>query len=181
MASSQEQQVAETTPAPADNAAPGEASLLVSEFPPPPYYYRSAAVVEGLLPPPPIPDDALARGTRRAAAAAARARLDAERIRLGQEATDSVFGTKKTDDEENEEEGDVVAVFGEVVEDPKLLEPLDYCEDPTIVKAEVKRLNHSVLQGFVNLVQDLVHRPLENKYDIVSVNDEIFLGEQDAK
>ena len=65
--------------------------------------------------------------------------------------------------EEQDEDGDVVAVFGEIVEDPNLTEPLDRCEDPKIVRDEVKRLNQQVVKGFVNLVQDLVHRPMENK------------------
>lgn len=65
------------------------------------------------------------------------------------------------------------------------MQPLDTCEDPTVVRDEVMRqvnvkrnetklqsihltssivrLNREVVQGFVSLVQDLVHRPLENK------------------
>jgi mediator of RNA polymerase II transcription subunit 7 len=64
---------------------------------------------------------------------------------------------------EEEEEGDVVGVFGEIVEDPIIVQPLDPCEDPTVIREEVKRLNRKVVQGFVSLVQDLVHRPAENK------------------
>jgi mediator of RNA polymerase II transcription subunit 7 len=64
---------------------------------------------------------------------------------------------------EEEEEGDVVGVFGEIVEDPLLVQPLDNCEDPTVIRDEVKRLNREVVQGFVKLVQDLVNRPAENK------------------
>lgn len=140
---------------------PGEATLLVSEFPPPPYYYRQWQQ----LTPPPIPTEALARGTRRAAVAAAKARAEAERQRLaeGENETDRILGGVQPDAEE-EEEGEVVAVFGEIVEDPVLVEPLDACEDPSVVRDEVKRLNRQVLQGFVKLVNDLVHRPLENKY-----------------
>lgn len=151
-------------PAPADGAedgdVPGEASLLVSEFPPPPFYYRQAKS----LSPPPIPEEALTRGTRKAAAAAARARAEAERIRLAADdadKTDAILGGMQK--AEDDEEGEVVAVFGEVVEDPLLVEPLDVCEDPKVVRDEVKRLNQQILQGFVKLVQDLVHRPVENK------------------
>jgi hypothetical protein len=174
-------------------AAPGEATLLVSEFPPPPFYYKlfagsssTAAQQQYPLAPPPIPTEALERGTRRAAAAAARARAAEERQRLlamGQPQqgsssddnndpthndthTDAVLGGTAPDAlmAAQEEEGDVVAVFGEIVEDPLLVEPLDHCEDPMVICNEVRRLNRSVLQGFVRLVQDLVHRPLENKY-----------------
>jgi hypothetical protein len=169
------------------DVAPGEATLLVSEFPPPPFYYKlfggSTASAQHPLAPPPIPTEALERGTRRAAAAAARARAAEERQRLlamGQPQqsggddkndptqndthTDAVLGGAAPDAASQEEEGDVVAVFGEIVEDPLLVEPLDNCEDPMVICNEVKRLNRSVLQGFVRLVQDLVHRPLENKY-----------------
>lgn len=43
------------------------------------------------------------------------------------------------------------------------MEPLDQCEDPTIIRDEVKRLNREVVQCFANLVQELVHNPAENK------------------
>jgi hypothetical protein len=151
----------------------GEAQLLVTEFPPPPYYYRFAS----LLRPPPIPNDAITRGTNRAAAIAARAR-EAERqqrlteLRRGDDSqsndddkTDSILGgvIKDAKFDENDE-GEVVAVFGEIVEDPLLVEPLDYYDDPIVVRDEVKRLHQIVLRTFVRMVQDLVHRPLENKY-----------------
>lgn len=92
--------------------APGEATMLVSEFPPPPFYYLEAA----RLTPPEIPIEALERGTRRAAAAAARARAEAERLRLADDSanTDAILGGVRADAEE--EEGDVVGVFGEIVE-----------------------------------------------------------------
>ena len=103
--------------APASDAAapdaPGEATLLVSEFPPPPFYYTTEN-----LEPPEIPVAALERGTRRAAKAAARARAEAERLRLADDAddtTNAILGGVKAEEEE-EEEGDVVAVFGEIVE-----------------------------------------------------------------
>ena len=95
---------------------PGDAQLLVSEFPPPPYYYTEA----DNLTPPPIPVEALALGTRKAAAAAARARDEAERLRLEEagigDTTHNTFLAGSTSKAEEEEEGDVVAVFGEIVE-----------------------------------------------------------------
>lgn len=150
-----------------ERVAPGEATVLVSEFPPPPYYYKHAADLK----PPEIPVDALSRGTRRAAAAAARARAAEHRQRLTDtgeidDKTGAILGGVKEDDAE--EEGDVVAVFGEIIEDPWLVEPLDHCENPRVVQDQVKFLNRSVVQGFVHLVQDLVHRPIENKYVFVS-------------
>jgi hypothetical protein len=165
MASSNDPAATEDLPGEGD--APGEASLLVSEFPPPPYYYRLAKT----LTPPTIPREALERGTKRAAAAASRARAESERLRLGDEAdkTDAILGGVSAVEPHEEEEGDVVAVFGEIVEDPLLVEPPDRCEDPTVVRDQVKRLNRQVLQRFVNLVQDLVHRPMDNKYVSVVV------------
>ena len=138
----------------------GQAMALVSEFPPLPFYYRLAA--EGKLEPPTIPHDALERGTTRAAAQAARARAESERLRLGeQDTTDAILGGVPAP--EDDDNGDVVAVFGEIVEDPMLIEPLDRCEDPKSVRDEVKRLNEEVVKGFINLVSDLVHNPMENK------------------
>ena len=95
-----------------DGETPGEATLLVSEFPPPPFYYTEAAHLK----PPEIPTEALERGTRRAAAAAVRAREETERLRLADESanTDAILGGVRAD--ANEEEGDVVGVFGEIVE-----------------------------------------------------------------
>eukprot|EP00980_Cylindrotheca_fusiformis_P029632 scaffold23625_cov137-Cylindrotheca_fusiformis.AAC.17 len=146
----------------ADGEDDGQPTLLVSEFPPPPFYYADAANLE----PPEIPVDALERGTRRAAAAGARARVEAERLRLGNEGgdkTDAILGGVPSTEKVEEEEGDVVAVFGEIVEDPLLVKPLDNFEDPVVIGDEVKRLNRKVVEGFVSLVQDLVHRPGENK------------------
>lgn len=94
---------------------PGEAQLLVSEFPPPPFYYRQAAQLE----PPEIPTGALERASQRAAAAAAKAKAESERLRLQLEddeadKTNAILGGVTADEEE--EEGDVVGVFGEIVE-----------------------------------------------------------------
>jgi hypothetical protein len=165
---------------------PGEAALLVSEFPPPPHYYRRAAVDNATgrlrIKPPKIPHEALARGTRRAKAAADRARAEAEAERLrqgesseGDDKTGAILGgvarTGNNDEDDNNNDDNVVAVFGEIVEDPLLVEPLDPCDDPTVVRDEVKRLNEHVLQLFVTLVQDLVHRPAENKYVVAKMRD----------
>ncbi|KAL3904647.1 MAG: hypothetical protein SGARI_004834, partial [Bacillariaceae sp.] len=144
-------------------AAPGEATLLVSEFPPPPFYYTEAANLK----PPTIPKEALERGTRKAAAAAARAREEAERLRLaeadgGADQTGALLGGVPVSATVEEEEGDVVGVFGEIVEDPLMVEPQDNCEDPTVIRDELKLLNRKVMQGFVKLVQDLVNNPAEN-------------------
>lgn len=112
-------------------------SLLVSEFPPPPFYYRQAAQ----LTPPEIPTEALERASQRAAAAAAKAKAQSERLRLQLEdeddKTNAILGG--VTDEANEEEGGVVAVFGEIVEDPLLVNVEDVCEDPTKIRDEVKR------------------------------------------
>lgn len=117
---------------------PGEAALLVSEFPPPPFYYRQAAQLE----PPEIPTEALEHASQRAAAAAAKAKAESERLRLqleedADDKTNAILGGVKDQDEE--EDGDVVAVFGEIVEDPLLVKVEDVCEDPTKIRDEVKR------------------------------------------
>lgn len=178
--------------------------------PPPYYYYRAAGNYRSApsttgdagtitttnvpttyhLKPPEIPIDALSRGTRRAAAAAARARAEAERIRLLEEAgtnndidkTDAILGgiTTNTTTDDVDKDGDVVAVFGEIVEDPYLVVPMDRCEDPKIVREEVKRLNRQVLQGFVKLVNDLVHNPMENKKTRDELSHNIFLMLQEC-
>ena len=138
---------------------PGEATILVSEFPPPPSYYKKVANLERLEPPE-IPQEKLTRGTLRAAATAKRMRAEAERVRLGNDATDAILGGVVKDDQE---EGDVIGVFGEIVEDCLVFEPLDSCENPTVIRDHVKNLNYQVVQGFVKLVQTLVKQPTENK------------------
>jgi len=136
----------------------GSAQMLVSEFPPPPFYYKSFAS----LTPPEIPTDLLRRGTQRAAASAKKSREESEMLRLQKDIpnTDAILGGVHEGKEDN---GEVVAVFGEIVEDPYLVEVQDICEDPTKIRDEVNRLNREVVQGFVGLVKDLVHRPVENK------------------
>ena len=87
-------------------------------------------------------------------------------------------GTVPTDDDDDD--GEVVGVFGEIVEDPLTVEPLDACEDPKVIRDEVKRLNRKVVQGFVHLVQDLVNRPAENKKQRDELSHNIFLMVQEA-
>jgi hypothetical protein len=103
---------------PAAAEAEGEAQILVSEFPPPPFYYANVKAINNLTPPA-IPKDALQLGTKRAAEAAARARAESERLRLaGDDAaadkTNSILGGATAIDEEDS--GDVIGVFGEIVE-----------------------------------------------------------------
>ncbi|KAG7346066.1 MED7 family protein [Nitzschia inconspicua] len=159
-----------------EDVPPGEATLLVSEFPPPPFYYTEAANLQ----PPEIPKEALERGTRKAAANAARARAEAERQRLANDGdqTGALLGGVPAAAEE--EEGDVVGVFGEVVEDPLLVQPLDPCEDPTVIRDEVKRLNRKAVQSFVSMVQDLVKRPAENKKQRDELSHNVFLMIEEA-
>jgi len=158
----------------------GEATLLVSEFPPPPFYYVKASKLK----PPEIPKEALERGTRKACAAAAKARTEAERFRLvdeGDQTMDVLGGVLAGDTSEiEEEEGDVVGVFGEIVEDPLTVHLLDPCEDPAVIRDEVKRLNRKVVQGFVNLVHELVNRPAENKKRRDELSHNVFLMLQET-
>mmetsp|Transcript_5746 Transcript_5746/g.14359 ORF Transcript_5746/g.14359 Transcript_5746/m.14359 type:complete len:227 (-) Transcript_5746:299-979(-) len=161
-----------------EGEAPGEATLLVSEFPPPPFYYTEFS----RLKPPKIPYEALERGTRKAAAVAAAARAEAERQRLADISGDLLGGVLagNSASEIKEEEGDVVGVFGEIVEDPLLVQPLDPCEDPIVIRDEVKRLNREVVQGFISLVNDLVNRPAENKKRRDELQHNVFLMLQET-
>ena len=77
----------------------------------------------------------------------------------------------------------IVAVFGEIVEDPTLLlHNIDQqdCNNPTILRDNVKRLNRSVLQGFLKLVSKLVHDPIENKSSRDELSHDIFLMLQEC-
>jgi mediator of RNA polymerase II transcription subunit 7 len=139
-----------------------EPQLLVKEFPPPPNYYRLAAI-EGLLTPPVIPRDAVARGTRKSRQEADRLRKVALSHGFGVEtdAGGAASGNNdNNDNDDNDGDGesdnqDVTAVFGEIVEDPTMLEPFDTCPDPTKIRDEVQRLNRTVLQLFISLTKDL--------------------------
>lgn len=165
-----------------------EGALLVSEFPPPPPYYRLASS-SGALAPPPVPSEALAAAAKKAAAIAEKAKAVAEKARLeavgGQEIAaasgDGAVGVaaEQVVDGENNE-GDVVAVFGEIVEDPLLVRVEDECEDPNVIRENISRLNRDVLHGFVSLVKELVHRPQENKKCRDELSHNIFLMLQEC-
>mmetsp|Transcript_22170 Transcript_22170/g.44852 ORF Transcript_22170/g.44852 Transcript_22170/m.44852 type:complete len:235 (-) Transcript_22170:928-1632(-) len=163
-------------------------ALLVSEFPPPPPYYRLAST-SGALKPPPIPTEALQRAARKAAAIAAKAKAAAEKARLeavgGHEiavaAGDGAVGVSADQVVEGDEhDEDVVAVFGEIVEDPLLVKVEDECEDPTMIRDNISRLNNDVLKGFVSLVTQLVDRPQENKKCRDELSHNIFLMLQEC-
>mmetsp|Transcript_25060 Transcript_25060/g.40626 ORF Transcript_25060/g.40626 Transcript_25060/m.40626 type:complete len:313 (-) Transcript_25060:74-1012(-) len=74
----------------------------------------------------------------------------------------------------------IVAVFGEIVEDPTLIHIDDECNNPTILRDNVKRLNHSVLQGFLSLVTKLVNDPIDNKKARDELSHNLFLMLQEC-
>ena len=142
---------------------PGEASLLVSEFPPPPFYYKFFGRAGFKLEPPAIPQEKLTYATEQATKLARQQAEKEDKIRQGlvEDAQAFLMGGDAPPDVDDDK---VVGVFGEVVEDPLLMEPLHRCEeDPTVNCKELKRLNTEALETFVQLVNDLVHRPMENK------------------
>jgi len=73
----------------------------------------------------------------------------------------------------------VVAVFGEIVEDPTLVVE-EECHDPVIIRENVKRLNRTVLNGFLKLVQTLVHDPNDNKKLRDELSHNLFLMLQEC-
>eukprot|EP00571_Detonula_confervacea_P009688 CAMPEP_0172319418 /NCGR_PEP_ID=MMETSP1058-20130122/37578_1 /TAXON_ID=83371 /ORGANISM="Detonula confervacea, Strain CCMP 353" /LENGTH=310 /DNA_ID=CAMNT_0013034453 /DNA_START=18 /DNA_END=950 /DNA_ORIENTATION=- len=73
----------------------------------------------------------------------------------------------------------VVAVFGEIVEDPTLVTE-EECHDPVIIRENVKRLNRAVLNGFLRLVQKLVHDPNDNKKLRDELSHNLFLMLQEC-
>lgn len=101
-------------------------------------------------------------------------REESERIRLAACTDGSTTDTTKLDETKEIAEDDddsidpddpnepVVAVFGEIVEDPTLTVE-QQCDDPNVVRENVKRLNQEVLKGFLKLVRVLVNDPNENK------------------
>jgi len=163
--------------------------LLVTEFPPPPYYYTLAA--QSKLTPPPIPSRAFQVAAKRVMMERQKAKEESDRIRLDAEglskgsSSGDVGGKVKGEgndsskDETNKQDNDdtfttssidpndpneqVVAVFGEIVEDPTLVTAEDECDDPVEIRENVKRLNKDVLNGFLKLVKQLVHDPNDNK------------------
>jgi hypothetical protein len=114
---------------------------------------NKAAVVGGS-------DDALKGETNEGTAESA---VDATALKQSEQDDDSIDPTN-----ENEQ---VVAVFGEIVEDPTLTiaiteeqqQSSSECNDPTVIRENVKRLNESVLRGFLDLVGKLVMDPGDNK------------------
>mmetsp|Transcript_59397 Transcript_59397/g.69433 ORF Transcript_59397/g.69433 Transcript_59397/m.69433 type:complete len:172 (+) Transcript_59397:256-771(+) len=85
-------------------------------------------------------------------------------------------------DEEVKElqEGDVVAVFGEIVEDPLLVHIEDDYNDPNEIRDIMSRLNRDVMEGFVSLVNELVNKPLDNKKCRDEVSHNLFLMIQEC-
>ena len=62
---------------------PGEASMLVSEFPPPPFYYKLCGNDNFVLPPPPIPQEKLTYATDQAMKLARKQAEKEDKIRRG--------------------------------------------------------------------------------------------------
>ncbi|KAL7474748.1 hypothetical protein ACHAW6_000705 [Cyclotella cf. meneghiniana] len=167
--------------------------LLVTEFPPPPHYYALASrntPAHLRLAPPEIPLRAFRVVAKKVRVERKRAKEESERIRLlacaGNGASTAVSkdaaacndGTKLAnqdiDDDNSIDPNDsnepVVATFGEIVEDPTLTVE-EECDDPTVIRENVKRLNQEVLRGFLKLVRVLVNDPNNNKlsgYDTFS-------------
>lgn len=161
-----------------------EDMLLVSEFPPPPPYYALASrniPINKRLVPPDIPLRAFRVAAKKVLRERKRAREESEQIRLAACAGDDAAGasgitdgktenevkTEKLDTDDDSIDPDdpnekVVAVFGEIVEDPTLTVELE-CDDPSLIQENVKRLNQEVLKGFLKLVRVLVNDPSENK------------------
>lgn len=50
-----------------------------------------------------------------------------------------------------------------ISQDPALVSIPDDCADPTRVRDNVRRLNRKVMQGYIKLINELVHKPLDNK------------------
>lgn len=74
----------------------------------------------------------------------------------------------------------IIAVFGEIVEDPTLLQIDQECSNPTTLRDNVQRLNRSVLQNFLTLVTKLVNDPIENKSSRDELSHNIFLMLQEC-
>mmetsp|Transcript_39619 Transcript_39619/g.82777 ORF Transcript_39619/g.82777 Transcript_39619/m.82777 type:complete len:312 (+) Transcript_39619:29-964(+) len=90
---------------------------------------------------------------------------------------------KKEEDDDSIDPDDpnepVVAVFGEIVEDPTLVME-EECHDPVEIRENVKRLNQAVLNGFLKLVQKLVHDPNDNKKLRDELSHNLFLMLQEC-
>ena len=156
-----------------------EDMLLVSEFPPPPAYYALASrntPAHLRLQPPEIPLRAFRVAAKKVLNERKKAREESERIRLaactdgdtGENHSNTVEAAKDTKPEDDDSidlddpNEPVVAVFGEIVEDPTLT-VVQECDDPNVIRDNVKSLNQEVLKGFLKLVRVLVNDPSENK------------------
>mmetsp|Transcript_11422 Transcript_11422/g.22930 ORF Transcript_11422/g.22930 Transcript_11422/m.22930 type:complete len:326 (+) Transcript_11422:50-1027(+) len=73
----------------------------------------------------------------------------------------------------------LVAIFGEIVEDPTLMVE-EECEDPNEIRENVKELNQNVVRGFLKLVRMLVNDPGDNKKIRDELSHNIFLMLQEC-
>ena len=167
--------------------------LLVTEFPPPPYYYTLSAQSKLTPPPIPsrafqVAAKRVITERQKAKEESDRIRLDAGLPKgsgssgdvgaVKGEGNDSskdetkVESTKQDNDDTasttssidpNDPNEQVVAVFGEIVEDPTLVTAEDECDDPVEIRENVKRLNQDVINGYLRLVKQLVNDPNDNK------------------
>lgn len=156
--------------------------LLVSEFPPPPFYYRRASAHGIGLKPPAIPTQRLKEYSKAAAIVMKNAVAAMEcKFRKEKESGETsstiddqdMKNSSATDQSQTANNGvdaqadltaSMVTVFGDVtVEDPILVSIPDDCSDPTKVRDNVIRLNRKVMHGYIKLVNELVHKPLDNK------------------
>lgn len=150
MASTEAQNQIDPNQAPTDEQ---KGEILVSEYPPPPHYYTHSKK----LSPPPIPVDAFVKASENAILQAASAAPNA---------TGEPKEQHPPDIEAENVADDLVGVFREVVEDPLLVyqhfvDKND--EDPKITFGKINKLNDECLTKFIELVNDLVYRPKENK------------------
>ena len=167
--------------------------LVTEFPPPPYYYAlasRNTPSNKRLIPPE-IPHRAFRVAAKRVLMERKKAREESEKIRLeaegGTAADDGVGSEKnvekkkadaadvasssatiKTEEEDddsidpNDPDEPVVAVFGEIVEDPTLIVE-EECHDPVEIRDNLKRLNREVVNGFLRLVDKLIHDPKDNK------------------
>lgn len=161
--------------------------------PPPFYYKRAWTSSGGdcVLQPPSIPRERLKEYSAKAAEVMKRAVAEMEakfvddgevndgddekkRKRIAPGETETIENESETPASDAAAVGDaadpvdlsasMVTIFGDViVEDPLLACVPDDCSDPTKVRDSVIRLNRKVMQGYATLVNELVHKPLDNK------------------
>eukprot|EP00804_Cyclotella_cryptica_P016203 CCRYP_005695-RA/>CCRYP_005695-RA protein AED:0.20 eAED:0.17 QI:0/0.5/0.33/0.66/0/0/3/701/320 len=180
--------------------------LLVTEFPPPPHYYALASrhtPAHLRLIPPEIPLRSFRVAAKKVMAERKRAKEESERMRSMACAGKAGAGSKEegavgggggggdgtklssqdiVDDDSidpDDPNEPVVAVFGEIVEDPTLTVE-EECDDPTVIRENVKRLNQEVLRGFLTLVRVLVNDPNDNKKLRDELSHNLFLMLQEC-